>query len=100
IAPATLCECVSVCDLARPGAQRIGVEREHDVGTVDARNDIERLAIGHHASRACRIVADRLIAIPTRLRVAFKQVLDLAEQGWRGDAPGDQAQTRSLALIF
>src|SRR6185312_1813007 len=89
-----------IAHLLRPGPQRIGVEREHHLRAVEMRQRRERPPEGKCGARAGRIVVDRLIAQPTRLWKNAGERLELADQGRRGDTPGDNAQAGAAPRPF
>ena len=57
-------ELAGVADVAGAGGEEIGIEREDDVGVLDAIIRIDGLAEGHARARTRRVRSGRLILMP------------------------------------
>ena len=86
--------------LMRAGAERVGIEREHDPGTVDVRQHIVWLAERQCRAGARRVVVDRLVAQPARFGKDAAERAQLPDQRRRGNAAGDDAQARAVPRLL
>ena len=83
-------------NLRRSGTERIGIEGEHHPRIAKARQRRCRAAKRQNCAAANRVVLDRFVTVPFRLRQRFRQRRDLRDQSRRGDAACEQRKSCAL----
>ncbi len=68
--------------LPAAAAEQIGVERENDVGLIEAEVRVDELAEGQAGTRSRVLTADWIPLVPARRRIAGQKLLQLPAQAW------------------
>src|SRR5581483_587842 len=82
------------------GVEEIGVEADNDVGVAKLVLRFNVLAESHDRAGADVVTMQGLPLMPLHLGEGLLQSTDLRRQGGRGDALGEQAQSRAAQRLL
>src|SRR5690606_19763354 len=88
-----------VAERTRTVGEEVGVEREHDVGTIDPEPRVDVTAEGALRTDPARVRRDRLPSVPAGLGELAQQRLDLPREGRRRDRPGEDPKPRAATRL-
>jgi len=89
-----------VTEASWTGAQEVGVEREDDVGAIEAVLAVDVVAEGELRARASVVAARGIPLMPIRRRVAAEEIGNLIGERWRADRLGEEAKASPLERLL
>ena len=93
-------EVARVAEAAGPAGEEVGVEREDDVGLVEAVLRVDVLAEGELRARARVLAARRIPLMPLGRRKLARGVADLRGERRRADRLGEDAEAGALERLL
>src|SRR5438552_3717950 len=93
-------EVVSVAHTAGPGREKIGIEGEHHVGSIEAILRVGVLAERELCADAGVLAARGIPLVPLRLRQPLEQIADLPRERRRADRLGEDSESCALRSLL